>query len=172
MIIIGIFALYNNITWLMKYLYPLKYTDEIKKYSTEFDVDLYLVAAIIKVESGFSPDVVSKKGARGLMQLMPDTAIWIAEILEIEDFDVKKLDTPELNIKMGTWYFASLLKEFDNNTTLALAAYNGGRGNVAKWIENGYFKDSSNDKIPFEETKGFIRKVNKAYKWYKKLYRF
>lgn len=172
LIVLSILALCNNITWLMKYIYPLNYADEIAKYCEEFAVDPYLIAAIIKVESDYKPDVISKKGARGLMQLMPDTAKWIAENIKMENFDIKMLDEPELNIKMGTWYFSSLLKEFDNDTTLALAAYNGGRGNVARWVKSGYFADGSGDKIPFEETKCFIKKVKKAHRWYKKIYSF
>lgn len=172
LIVLSVLALYNNVTWLMKYMYPLKYAGEIQKCSKEFAVDPYLIAAIIKVESGYKPDVISKKGARGLMQLMPDTAKWIAENMKMENFDVKMLEEPGLNIKMGTWYFSSLLKEFDNDTTLALAAYNGGRGNVAQWIKSGCFADGTGDKIPFEETKGFIKKVRKAHRWYKRLYSF
>nr|WP_281273666.1 lytic transglycosylase domain-containing protein [Biomaibacter acetigenes] len=78
-VIIGLLALYNNISWFIRYLYPLKYQDYIVKYSQEYQMDPYMVAAVIKVESGFSPNVVSSKGAVGLMQIMPETATWAAE---------------------------------------------------------------------------------------------
>lgn len=172
LIILCALVIYSNVTWLMRYIYPLKYADVIQKYSEEFGVDPYLIAAIIKVESGYKTNVISKKGACGLMQLMPDTAKWIAKNINMENFNIAMLTQPEINIKMGTWYFSSLLKEFDNDTTLALAAYNGGRGNVAQWIKSGFFVDGNSDKIPFEETKGFIKKVKKAHKWYKRLYSF
>jgi len=75
-IILGFAALYNNIGWFMRYIYPLKYEQSIVSHAKEYDVDPYLVASVIKVESNFSPKVVSKQGAIGLMQIMPKTAIW------------------------------------------------------------------------------------------------
>lgn len=170
-IIAGLLALYNNISWFMRYLYPLKYQDYIVKYSEEFRVDPYMVAAVIKVESNFSPDVVSNKGAIGLMQIMPETARWAAGKMGMKNFRMETLVLPETNIKIGTWYLSSLLEEFDGNITLALAAYNGGRGNVAEWIESGQIRGNIEDNIPFTETRDFVSKVKKAYKWYKKLYR-
>lgn len=155
----------------MKYLYPIKYEKSIQNYSKEFHVDPYLVAAVIRVESRFVFDVVSQKGARGLMQLMPDTAQWVSKNLNLEDFEDSQLDIPDLNIKMGTWYLANLLKEFDGDIILALAAYNGGRGNVRKWMDDGCFNEGREDKIPFNETKIFVKKVKKAYNWYKRLYK-
>lgn len=71
-IILGFAALYNNIGWFMRYIYPLKYEQSIVSHAKEYDVDPYLVASVIKVESNFSPKVVSKQGAIGLMQIMPD----------------------------------------------------------------------------------------------------
>jgi len=170
LISIGIIALYNNISWFMKYLYPLKYEGYIVRYSSEFGVDPYLVASVIKVESGFSSDVISNKGAVGLMQLMPETAAWAAEKMGIRDFELKKLQDPDLNIKMGTWYLSTLLREFDGDLTLTLAAYNGGKGNVMVWIKNGQLGARKEDKIPFEETRKFVSRVKTAYKWYKRLY--
>jgi len=168
-IILGFAALYNNIEWFMRYMYPLKYEKSIISYSREFGVDPYLVAAVIKVESSFSPEVVSSRGAVGLMQIMPKTAIWAAEEMGIEDFQVENLKNPDLNIKIGTWYLSSLLSEFNDNITLALAAYNGGRGNVATWLAEGKMLENEED-IPFPETKNFVIRVKKSYKWYKRLY--
>jgi len=169
-LVVGLIALYNNILWFMKYLYPLKYQEHIVKYSQEYGMDPYLVAAVIRVESGFSPNVVSKKGATGLMQIMPETAVWAAEQMDMKGFDASQLSAPETNIKIGTWYLSKLLEEFEGDTTLALAAYNGGRGNVREWMESGVIKESVEDTIPFAETKDFVLKVKKAYNWYKKLY--
>lgn len=170
-LMVGIIALYSNILWFMKYLYPLRYQQQIVKYSQEYGVDPYLVAAVIRVESGFSPNVVSKKGATGLMQIMPETAAWAAEQMDMKKFDTGQLSVPETNIKIGTWYLSKLLEEFNGDTTLSLAAYNGGRGNVREWIESGVIKESVEDTIPFAETKDFVLKVKKAYNWYKKLYK-
>jgi soluble lytic murein transglycosylase len=87
----------------------------------------------------------------------------------IEDFQIEKLQNPDLNIKIGTWYLSSLLREFDNNTILALAAYNGGRGNVAKWLAQGRMQQNEDD-IPFPETRNFVMRVKRSYKWYRRLY--
>jgi len=155
----------------MSYIYPLKYEQSIISYSAEYGVDPYLVASVIKVESNFSPKVVSKRGAVGLMQLMPKTAIWAAEQMGIENFQVDNLQNPDLNIKIGTWYLSSLMDEFNHNITLALAAYNGGRGNVANWLEKGRLQQQIEEEIPFPETRNFVIRVKKSYKWYKRLYR-
>lgn len=171
-IVIGLFALHNNILWFMKYIYPLKYRDVITRYSVEYEVDPYLTAAVIKVESGFSPKAISSKGAVGLMQLMPETAKWSADKMGIRDFETEQLKDPELNIKIGTWYLKTLQNEFGDDMTLVLAAYNGGRGNVAKWLKNDKLVDAREDGIPFDETREFVIKVKKAYMWYRKLYAF
>lgn len=171
MLVVGLIALYNNISWFMRYLYPLKYQEHIVKYAQEYKMDPYMIAAVIKVESGFSPNVVSNKGATGLMQIMPETAMWAAEQMGMKDFNIGKLSTPETNIKIGTWYLSKLLEEFKGDTTLTLAAYNGGRGNVREWMKSGVVKENAEDTIPFAETKDFVSKVKKAYKWYKKLYK-
>ena len=115
LIIIGFFALYNNISWFMQYIYPLKYEDSIVRHSAECGVDPHLIAAVIKVESNFSPKVVSKQGAIGLMQLMPQTALWVAEKMGLKNIEVENLQNPDLNIMIGTWYLSSLLDEFNND---------------------------------------------------------
>jgi len=170
-IVAGLLALCSNILWFMKYLYPLKYEEFIMKYSMEHELDPCLVAAVIRVESNFSPKVVSSQGAIGLMQLMPTTAAWAAEKQCIENFKVEDLENPEINIKIGTWYLASLMREFGENETLILAAYNGGRGNVAQWLKTGEWDRDQEDQIPFPETRNFVARVKKTYKWYKILYK-
>lgn len=170
-LIIGIAALCNNVSWFMKYLYPLNYEGSIVKYAREYNVDPYLVASVIKVESNFSPEVVSSKGAVGLMQLMPTTAQWVAEKIAMEGVTPEHLKNPDLNIRIGTWYLSSLMKEFHGDLTLVLAAYNGGRGNVAQWLKSGELDGTREEQIPFPETRNFVTKVKKSYKWYRKLYK-
>lgn len=157
----------------MKITYPLGYLDLIKKYSNEYNVDPYLVAAIINVESRYDKEAISSKKARGLMQISPTTGEWAAEELAIEDFTLEKLFEPEINIRIGTWYLKVLSEEFDNNLQLILAAYNGGSGNVSKWLGN---KDYSKDglvlsKIPFKETEEYIKKVERNLKIYRIIYK-
>jgi soluble lytic murein transglycosylase len=157
----------------MKISYPLGYLDLIKKYSKEYNVDPYLVAAIINVESRYDKEAISSKKARGLMQISPTTGEWAAQELAIEDFTLEKLFEPEINIRIGTWYLKVLSEEFDNNLQLILAAYNGGSGNVSKWLGN---KDYSKDglvlsKIPFKETEEYIKKVERNLKIYRIIYK-
>jgi soluble lytic murein transglycosylase len=157
---------------IMKVLYPLKYNDFVLKYSEQFEIDPYLVMAIMKAESSFRPKVVSHKGAKGLMQLTDQTAQWGAEQLELNDFTIEKLFEPETNIMIGCWYLDKLKKEFNNNLKLVVAAYNGGSGNVSKWLKDKNLSSSGKtlDTIPFKETDHYVKKVIKDYTIYKKLY--
>lgn len=152
-------------------LFPIKYTEHILKYSTEYQIDPYLLAAIIKAESGFDKDAASNKGAVGLMQLTEPTAIWIAESSGNEEFSTDELYDPETSIKMGTWYLDNIRKEFGSTETI-LAAYNAGRGNVRKWIDKALISEDQEgySDIPFEETKNYIEKVLINQKIYKLLY--
>lgn len=153
--------------------YPLSYQVFIKKYSDKFNVDPYLIAAIINVESKYNKDAISSKDARGLMQIAPITGQWASEELKIQDFDMEDLFEPELNIMIGTWYLNLLHQEFDNNLQLILAAYNAGSGNVVKWLQNEkYSSDGSSLKdIPFSETKEYVKKVEKNIMLYRILYK-
>ena len=152
--------------------YPLSYQTLIKKYSEKYDVDPYLVAAIINVESKFDKNAVSNKNARGLMQIAPITGKWASEELNIDDFDVEDLFDPELNIMIGSWYLNILSQEFDNNLQLILAAYNAGSGNVVRWLQNKMYSEDGKSLmiIPFNETKDFVNKVQKNISIYKILY--
>lgn len=152
--------------------YPLSYENIISKYSKQFGVDPYLVAAIIKVESNFDKDAISSKDARGLMQISPTTGKWAAEVLSLEHFTMDRLFEPDINIMIGTWYIDMLSKEFNNNLYLVLAAYNGGSGNVSKWLEDKKYCDDGENlkKIPFKETEQYVEKVMKNYEIYKKMY--
>jgi len=157
----------------MMSMHPLKYREIIEKYSSEYGLDAYLIMAIIKVESNYNKDAVSHKGAKGLMQLTDQTAQWGAQKLGMDDYASDKVYDPETNIKIGCWYLNNLMKEFDNNLSLVLAAYNGGSGNVNKWLNDENLSKSGKtlDKIPFKETEQFIKKVMKEYHIYVKLYK-
>lgn len=152
--------------------YPLSYQLAIKKYADEFNIDPYLIAAIINVESKYDKNAISSKEARGLMQIAPITANWASEELGIEDFQVEDLFIPEINIRIGAWYLSVLQDEFDDNLQLILAAYNAGSGNVIKWLEDEeYSEDGKTLKdIPFAETKEYVKKVEKNLRIYNILY--
>lgn len=139
----------------------IKYTDLIENYSKKNKLDSKLTAALISVESSYNEKAKSGVGARGLMQILPETAEWISEKMKV-DYDKEKLFDPEYNIKMGTFYLKYLLDYFKSEH-LALAAYNGGMGNVEKWIKEGKLsaaKDSL-ENIPFEETRNYVGKIDK-----------
>lgn len=162
-----------NLFYIVKLFYPLKYRENIIKYSEEYDLSPYLVAAVIKTESNFKPNAKSNKGAHGLMQITPSTAKWAAEKMKIDDYKENMLTDPEFNIRMGCWYIDNLKKEFDGDMNLVLAAYNGGRGNVQKWLsDNNHSKDGKSlYHIPFKETDEYVKKVKVNYNIYKFLYK-
>ena len=155
----------------LKKIYPLKYSEYIEKYAKEYEIDKYLVYAIIKAESNFKEDARSNSGAIGLMQIMEATAMEIANKM---DLNVTKEDLfkPELNIKIGLKYFTSLLEKYNNNYNLAIIAYNAGIGNVDKWIKEGIIKQDGTDieNVPFKETNNYVRKILRDYEIYKELY--
>jgi soluble lytic murein transglycosylase len=157
---------------ILRLMYPIKYNELVFKYSETYNIDPYLVFAIIKAESNFNPKAESHKGAKGLMQLTDQTAKWGAAQLGLENFNIDKVFEPETNIQIGCWYLNNLMKEFNNDLFLVITAYNGGSGNVTKWLKDKNFSQSgkSLDKIPFKETASYTKKVVKDYSIYKKLY--
>lgn len=157
---------------IVKAVYPNKYSNEIAKYSKQYRVDPILVKAVIKAESNFRPGVKSPKNAYGLMQITPATSEWAGKEMKIERFPLDKLYVPDFNIKMGCWYLSKLNEEFKGNVDLVLAAYNGGPGNVQKWLndEKHSIDGKSLNYIPFEETDKYVKKVRVNYNIYKFLY--
>ena len=172
LILIFVVIIVINIKSIFKSFYPIKYENQIVKYSQRYNVDPCLVAAVIRAESNFDGKAVSQKGAYGLMQIMPDTALWVAENMKLKDFDVERLYESEINIAMGCWYINNLNTEFNGNIDLVLAAYNGGRGNVQKWLKNKEYSSDGKtlNVIPFGETDKYVKKVKTNYNIYLKLY--
>ena len=151
-------------------VYKLEYTEYIKKYANEYNVDEYLIYAIIKAESNFEPNAESHRGAKGLMQLMYSTAEDISKRIGIE-LNEENILEPDININLGTKYISMLIQKY-NNTNLALAAYNAGSGNVDGWIEKGTLKSDGSDieNVPFTETNNYVRKILRDYEIYKNIY--
>ncbi|HHY47949.1 MAG TPA: lytic transglycosylase domain-containing protein [Firmicutes bacterium] len=159
--------------WFARRLCPIRYQREISRYSFEHDVDPFLLLAMINVESKFSRFAESPKGARGLMQIMPETGAWVAEVIGLGEFSPDMLYEPHVNIRIGSWYLASLQREFGGDLTLALAAYNAGRGTVHQWLSGGVWSGGEEhiDRIPFPETRKYVRRVLRSYRMYKWAYR-
>ncbi|MGD1860913.1 MAG: transglycosylase SLT domain-containing protein [Leptolyngbyaceae cyanobacterium] len=150
-------------------LYPFPYADLIARWSTERQLNPLLVTALMRQESRFEPQIKSVVGATGLMQVMPDTAAWIRSQSNIA---ADNLANPNDNINLGTWYLDYTHAEYDNHSLYAVASYNAGPGNVADWIARGGYVDVDDfaDKIPFPETKNYIRAVFGGYWNYLRLY--
>lgn len=152
------------------YFYPLKYKDSIIKYGEIYGVEAGIIASVANVESGFNEDAKSNKGAIGIMQLLPNTAKWVAEKID-EDYSEEMLFSGEYNIKLGTYYLSYLLTQF-HDSKVALCAYNAGEGNVKTWLKNKEFSSEgvSLNKIPFKETENYLNRILKNYSYYKVKY--
>lgn len=153
------------------YAFPYEHKEYVEKYAEENDISPLLVLSVMKTESKFKPEARSNKNAVGLMQITESTGEWIASQMNIENYTNESLKDEETNIKMGCWYLRSLKNEF-GTWDEAIAAYNAGRGNVNKWLNNTeYSSDKEHlDYIPFPETKKYVDKVNTAYNMYKFFY--
>ena len=150
-------------------LFPIPYKEEIVEWSTQRQLNPLLVAALIRQESRFEKQIRSSAGAVGLMQVMPDTGKWVAQKIDLKEYDVEK---PSDNIQLGTWFLDFTHKEYDNNSLLAIASYNAGPGNVSNWVKKYGFSDPDAfiEKIPFPETKGYVENVFANYWNYLRLY--
>jgi soluble lytic murein transglycosylase len=156
----------------LKKKFPLRYEDLIVRYAAEYDLAPSLVATVIWAESGYRPEVTSHRGAVGLMQIMPETGEWIAGKLGVSDYKEEQLKDPNTNIMFGCWYLSFLKERFLEDEVKILAAYNAGQDRVAEWEETwgeGHLPDA--DDIPFEETKKYVGKIQKAKKLYQVLYK-
>lgn len=171
-IIFGLFKIVRVQDIILKNIYPITYQDYVEKYSKQKDVDKYMIYAIIKAESNFKPEVKSKSNAIGLMQLLEDTAVEMSNSIDNQIVSEKELYEPETNIKIGTSYYAYLLKHYKGNNILALAAYNAGMGNVDTWIKTDVIKVDGSDieNIPYKETNNYVRKILRDYQIYIRLY--
>lgn len=175
LLLITLFAILyisNQKDVILKHFYPTKYEEYVNQYAKEYSLDPYLVYSIIRVESNYDELANSHKDAKGLMQITDSTGEWAAKKIKIKNYNEQMLFEPKYNIMIGCWYLNNLIEQFDGNTTLALAAYNAGSGNVVKWLQDKeYSADGSQlDKIPFGETEKYLSKVKKDYSIYRSLY--
>ncbi len=157
---------------LLKVLFPVDYWPLIRRYSTDHQLDPYMIAALIAQESTFTADVKSSANAYGLMQLLPSTGRQYARSLQMtRRFSLGLLTTAETNIKMGTAYFADLVRQF-GGVHFALATYNAGPSRVAHWIAErpGLERDQFIDDIPFPETQNYVKKILGTAEDYRHLY--
>ncbi len=151
-----------------KLAYPVYYSEFVNKYSAKYNINPYLMLALMREESFFNTEAVSSTGALGLMQIMPDTARMMDPSLD----SAEKLNNPEYNIKTGISYFSHLMEIFSGNEALCVLAYNSGPGSVKKWLSQNKNKDFDEfiENVPFPETANYIKKVYSSYWVYTNIY--
>lgn len=150
---------------------PLSYTDIIRQQAAQKHLDPALVAAVIYAETKFDPRP-SSAGAEGLMQVLPQTAEFLARRSGATTFHVTDLENPAVNIAYGTYYLRYLLNEYHGNEVLALAAYNGGETNVDRWLDaaRSAGRTFTLSQIPFPQTQAYVLKVIQAQRDYRRTY--
>lgn len=175
--IIFFILLISQFKLFLKIFYPNKYTELIQEYSQKYSIDENLIRSIINVESHYNKYAKSPKDACGLMQITISTGKWSAEKIGIFNYNEDMLYLPQINILIGCWYINNIKNELNlsesyDDTVILLAAYNGGIGNVKKWLQDQNYSQTGLklDFIPFEETRNYVNKVLLNYKIYKILY--
>jgi len=165
-LICGVFGLRA----VMRSLYPLRYDEFVETYTEQYGLEKSFVLAVIKCESGFDPGAVSHVGARGLMQLMPETFQWLQSKTK-ETFDDEALFEPETSVRYGCLLLSLLLRQFPEPHT-AVCAYHAGIGNVERWLRDPQYSDDGRTlkQVPFPTTAQYAEKVLRTQKIYQFLY--
>jgi len=152
-------------------IFPLVYWETIRVHANKYDLDPYVMAALINQESTFDADIRSSANAWGLMQIVPPTGRRLARTLGIRRFSTRSLTDPLTNIRMGMLYFSQLVKQF-GGTYYALASYNAGESRVVRWKAErpGLDEDEFIDDIPFPETQNYVKRILGTAEDYRLLY--
>ncbi|MGH7466539.1 MAG: transglycosylase SLT domain-containing protein [Longimicrobiales bacterium] len=156
----------------LRIVYPLPYRDLIEKHARSRGINPFFMAALIRQESMFNPAATSSVGARGLMQVMPSTGRSLARSLGIRRFNATMLFTPETNLRIGSRFLADQIKSWGGRTDFVLAAYNAGPSRVQRWRQFPEARDADLflERIPFEETRDYVRIVQLNARIYQTLY--
>ena len=147
---------------------PIKYQEIVEATAQKYNLDKYFVYAVISTESSFRENAESHAGAKGLMQVLPETAIWLKQKYSL-DLDENNLFDPQTNIELGCCYLYFLIQKFEFLET-ACAAYNAGQGNVSEWLTKYSSDGKTLDSIPYKETEKYVKRVMTRYEIYKDLY--
>ncbi len=150
---------------------PLTNASTIRKQAAEKRLDPALIAAVIYAESKFEPRE-SSAGAEGLMQILPETAYFIAHLSGGSAFTASDLATPSINLAYGSYYLRYLLDHYDGDEMLAVAAYNAGLANVDRWVARAKANggELTVAAIPFPETRAYVERVQSAQREYRSTY--
>ena len=154
------------------YRFPLAYWEMIQQKAQERELDPYLILALIRQESLFDPQARSPATALGLMQLLPSTASRVAKQIGISPPSNEQLFQPEVNLVLGTQYLKDLLQRYSNDWFKAIAAYNAGEAAVDRWEKEILTDDAEEfvERIPYLETRGYVKLVMRNHRIYKRLY--
>ena len=158
--------------WGVGQRYPMEYSDLIRMYAGDNDLEPAYVAAVILAESSYDPHAVSSSNAQGLMQLLPSTAEWIAGKFD-ETYTEGDLFDPDVNLRYGCWYLGFLMKRYNGDKRLSSAAYHAGQGTVDKWLQTPEYAPDGRTltTIPFKTTDTYVQRVLKYYEKYVELYK-
>jgi len=157
---------------LIRVAFPLPYLDLIRREAMEWGVDPIILAAIIRQESAFKADIVSRAGAIGLMQVMPPTGAQLARVHGPSDFQEAHLASPEVSLHLGAAYFVEMSARYDGVLPLILSAYNAGPTRATRWKQYPEISDllRFTERIPFVETRGYVKNVRRNLGIYGVLY--
>ena len=153
-------------------LFPRAYWPTLEQQSLENALDPYLVASLIRQESEFNPQAVSRANAYGLMQLLPGVGRQVAHRIKLKPYSTASLLDPNANLRLGTRYFREMLDENGGQVEYALAAYNAGSNRVTDWLAAGPYRDIPEfvESIPFTETREYVQAIMRNVNVYKQLY--
>jgi soluble lytic murein transglycosylase len=153
-------------------LFPKAYWSDLKRSSAANGLDPYLVASLIRQESEFNPNAVSRANAVGLMQLLPKTGKAVARQVNLKRYNASQLYTPTVNLQLGTRYFRGMVDKFGGSFEYALAAYNAGSDRVEEWLGQGTYRDPQEfvESIPFTETREYVQAILRNASVYKQIY--
>lgn len=163
-------VIYFGSVSILKTLYPRRYIEFVEKYSQSNNLSEEFVFAVIECESGFDKNAVSYLGAEGLMQIMPETFLWLQE-KRGEQLSADSIFEPETAIDYGCYFYGMLTKQFENEAT-AIAAYHAGAAQVEIWLSDKKYSDDGKTlkDIPYPSTKKYVEKVMRVKKIYNRLY--
>ncbi|GIX42720.1 MAG: transglycosylase [Leptospiraceae bacterium] len=152
--------------YLLKRLYPRPYREIVKKYEKEYNIHEDYIYALMRQESMFREDAISRSGAKGLMQIMPQTGKWLTSRLGIKEYNLLH---PEISIQLGSKFFSDLLRMYEQDFRWASVAYNGGPGNLRKWKKKYYHGDFNYflEILPVKESRNYCRKTYQNFIHYK-----
>ena len=155
-----------------KFAFPMPFRQDVERFAKQNSLDPFLVAALIRQESEFNPKAVSRKNARGLMQIEPLTGRELSRKLQIRPYSTARLFQPAMNVQLGSYYFKTIVAALNGHLEAALAAYNAGPSRARSWLSWGEFREPAEfvETVPFSETRNYIETVLRNADVYRRLY--